>query len=120
MTGEQQQFQGRKFKQALRRMNDGKATGPDNIPVEVWKSLEEGIGWLCWLLRVNNIYEKEKIPHAWRCSDVVQIYKEKGVIQDCKNYRGIKLMSHTMKLYEGIIERRVRGETLVGDHVIRG
>ena len=24
-------------------------------------------------------------------------------------------MSHTMKLYERIIERRVRGETLVGD-----
>lgn len=101
-------------KQALRGMNDGKATGPDNIPVEVWKSLEEeGIGWLCWLL--NKIYEKEKIPDAWRCSDVVQIYKEKGDIQDCKNYRGIKLMSHTMKLYERIIERRVRGETLVGD-----
>ena len=46
-------------------MNDGKATGPDNIPVEVWKCLEEeeGIGWLCWLL--NKIYEKEKIPDAW-------------------------------------------------------
>ena len=63
-------------KQALRWMNDGKATGPDNIPVEVWKSLEEGIGCLCWLL--NKIYEKEKIPDAWRCSHVVQIYKEKG------------------------------------------
>ena len=46
---------------------------------------------------------------------MVQIYKEKGDIQDCKNYTGIKLMSHTMKLYERIIERRVRGETLVGD-----
>ena len=46
---------------------------------------------------------------------MVQIYKEKGDIQDCKNYRGIKLMSLTMKLYEKIIERRVRGETLVGD-----
>ena len=45
---------------------------------------------------------------------MVQIYKEKGDIQDCKYYRGIKLMSHTMKLYERIIERRVRGETLVG------
>ena len=33
-------------KQALTGMNDGKATGPDNIPVVEWQSLEEeGIGW---------------------------------------------------------------------------
>ena len=70
------------------------------------------------MLVLNKIYEKEKIPDAWRCSDVVQIYKEKGDIQDCKNYRGIKLMSHTMKLYERIIERRVRGETLEGDEQV--
>ena len=26
---------------ALRNMKNGKATGPDNLPVEVWKNLEE-------------------------------------------------------------------------------
>ena len=46
----------------------------------MWKSLEEGIGWLYWLL--NKIYEKEKIPDGWRCSDVVKIYKEKEDVQD--------------------------------------
>jgi len=31
-------------KDALRKMRGGKAVGPDNIPVEIWKSLgEEGI-----------------------------------------------------------------------------
>ena len=40
------------------------------------------------------------------------IYKEKGhIIQDCGNYRGIKLMSHTMKIWERIIEGRPREET---------
>ena len=44
-------------------MKDGKATWPDYIPVEVWRSLEEeGLEWLCWL--VNKTYEKEKIPDA--------------------------------------------------------
>ena len=27
--------------------------------------------------------------------------KNKGNVQSCTNYRGIKLMSHTMKLWEG-------------------
>ena len=52
---------------------------------------------------------------AWRDSVIVPKYKEKGDIQDCGNYRGIKVMSHTMKIWEGIIERRVRAETEIGE-----
>ena len=51
----------------------------------------------------------------WRDNVIVPIYKEKGNIQDCGNYRGIKLMSHAMKIWERIIERRLRGETTIGD-----
>ena len=45
----------------------------------------------------------------------IPIYKEKGDIQDCGNYRGVKLMSHTMKIWERIIDRRLREETTIGD-----
>ena len=34
----------------------------------------------------------------------------------CGNYRGIKLMSHTMKLWERMIERRLRKETQVTEN----
>jgi hypothetical protein len=34
-----------------------------------------------------------------------------GDMQSCTNYRRIKLMSHTMKLCEMIIEHRLRGVT---------
>ena len=34
--------------------------------------------------------------------------KDKGDVQDCNNYRGIKLLSHTMKLWETVIEGRLR------------
>jgi hypothetical protein len=44
---------------------------------------------------------------------LIPIYKNKGDIQHCANYRGIKLMSHTMKLWERVIERRLRKETHV-------
>jgi hypothetical protein len=37
--------------------------------------------------------------------------QEQGDVQNCTNYRGIKLMSHTMKLWEKIIEHHLRGMT---------
>ena len=94
---------------ALAKMKNGKAMGPDGIPVEVWKVLgEEGID-LLWDL-FEKIYEQEEIPDEWRNSVVVPIYKEKGDVQDCNNYRRIKLMSHTMKIWERVIDQRLRME----------
>jgi hypothetical protein len=37
-------------------------------------------------------------------------------VQSCTNYQGIKLMSHTMKLWERIIEHRLRGVTNVTEN----
>ena len=104
----------REVRRALGRMKKGKAVGPDGIPVEVWRCLgEEGIDIL-WDL-FNKIYQQEKIPEGWRNSLLLPIYKEKGDIQDCGNYRGIKLMPHTMKIYERVIEARIREETNVSE-----
>ena len=47
------------------------------------------------------------MPREWRFSTVIPLYKNKGDIQDCNNYRGIKLLSHTMKLWERVIEKRL-------------
>ena len=52
----------------------------------------------------------------WRKSILVPIYKNKGDIQSCTNYRGIKLMCHTMKIWERIIERRLRYETTISEN----
>ena len=46
---------------------------------------------------------------------MVPIFKEKGDIQDCGNYKGIKLMSHTLKIWERIIGKRLREETKIGE-----
>jgi hypothetical protein len=50
------------------------------------------------------------MPDEWR-STLVPIFKNKGDIQSCTNYRGIKPMSHTMKLWERVIEHRLREMT---------
>ncbi|KAM2624012.1 hypothetical protein TB1_031028 [Malus domestica] len=100
---------------ALKKMKHRKAVGPDDIPIEVWKVLgETGITWLTNLF--NRILKTKKMPNEWRMSTLVPIYKNKGDVQNCMNYRGIKLMSHTMKLWERVIEHRLRQETRVLDN----
>ena len=73
-----------------------------------------------WLTKLfNKIVTTKRISDAWRKSILIPIYKNKGDIQNCANYRGIKLMSHTMKLWEKVIENRIRAETLVSNNQFR-
>ncbi|KAK3536514.1 hypothetical protein QTP86_013837 [Hemibagrus guttatus] len=94
-------------RKALKRMKSGKAVGPDNILVEVWKCLgEAAVEFLTSLF--NKVLESGKMPEEWRRSVLVPIFKNKGDVQSCSNYRVIKLMSHTMKLWERVVEARLR------------
>ncbi|KAK3510925.1 hypothetical protein QTP70_027101 [Hemibagrus guttatus] len=94
-------------RKALKRMKSGKAVGPDDIPLEVWKCLgEAAVEFLASLF--NRVLESEKMPEEWRRSVLVPIFKNKGDVQSCSNYRGIKLMSHTMKVWERVVEARLR------------
>ena len=60
---------------------------------------EVGVNYLTSLF--NKILAGERIPDEWRKRTLISIYKNKGDVQDCSNYRGVKLMSHTMKLWKG-------------------
>ena len=52
-------------KNTLRRMKKGKAVGPDELPVEVWKCMGEmGIEFLTRLF--NRILMGERIPEEWK------------------------------------------------------
>ena len=99
---------------AIRRLKNAKAVGPDELPVEAWKSLGKvGVDKVTVLM--EKIWREETMPEEWRGSVITPVYKEKGNIQDCGNYRGIKLMSHTMKIWEKIIDQRMREETTIGE-----
>ena len=96
-----------KVKNALRRMKKGKAVGPDELPVEVWKCMRKmEIKSLTRLF--NRLLVGERMPEEWRRSVLIPIYKNKRDQQCCGNYREIKLMSHTVKVWERIIEARLR------------
>ncbi|XP_070039771.1 uncharacterized protein [Nicotiana tomentosiformis] len=82
---------------AMRKMSRGKATGPDEISVEFWKRVSKA--GLEWLTRIFNvIFRTKKMPEEWRWSTIIPVHNNKGDIQNCNNYRGIKLLSHTMKV----------------------
>ena len=64
------------MKNALRRIKKGKAVGPDELPVEVWKCTGEmGIDFLTRLF--NKLLVGERMPEEWR-SVHIPIYKNKG------------------------------------------
>ena len=88
-------------------MKNGKAVGPDDIPVDVWKCLGEiALEFLTKLY--NRTMESERMPEEWRDSVPIPIFKNKGDIQSCSNYRA----RHTMKR---IVERRLRSELTFSD-----
>ena len=81
----------------------------DNIPIEVRKYL--GGKCIVWLIKVfNKILRSKRMPNEWKNSTLIPIYKNKRDIQSYGNYRGIKLMNYIMKLWERVIERRLRKE----------
>ncbi|KAK3525135.1 hypothetical protein QTP86_018096, partial [Hemibagrus guttatus] len=64
-------------RKALKRMKSGKAVGPDDIPVEVWKCLgEAAVEFLANLF--NRVLESERMPEEWR-SVLVPIFKNKDL-----------------------------------------
>ncbi|VDO98113.1 unnamed protein product [Heligmosomoides polygyrus] len=48
------------------------------------------------------------MPDDWRNSTIVPTFKQKGDAFECSNYRGFKLISHTMKIYERLVDSRLR------------
>ena len=62
-------------------MKNGKAVGPDDIPIEAWKSLGS-LGVLMLTVLFNHILNTGKMPHQWRLSFITPIYKEKSSVQD--------------------------------------
>ena len=99
---------------AMNRMKTGKAVGSDDIPVEAWKCLGElAIDFLTILF--NKILEDERMPDEWKRSVLVPIFKNKGDVQSCSSYRSIKLISHTMKLWERVVEARLRHEVTISE-----
>ena len=56
----------------------------------------------------NGLLMGESMPESWKRSTVVPLYKGKGNVLECGNYRTIKLLEHGMKVKERVLEKRLR------------
>ena len=100
------------------KMTGNRAGGPDRIPFEVWKTMgEQGI---VFLEKQLNEVITSGIPYSWRLSELTPLFKGKCSILECSNYRGIKLISHTLKLLERIIDQRLRHMVELGNNETNG
>ena len=57
---------------------------------------------------LREVWRSEKISDEWTRSVIVPISRNKGDILDCKQYRGIKLYEHRLKVLERVLDERVR------------
>lgn len=60
---------------------------------------------VCYLIRY--LLVEDKILKTWRKSCVAPTSNGKGDVWKCGNYRGTKLVCHSMKILENIINKRV-------------
>ncbi|GFO40389.1 RNA-directed DNA polymerase from mobile element jockey-like [Plakobranchus ocellatus] len=81
---------------AIKKMKNGKATGPDNIPVEIIKALDNlGIDLTTKFL--NAIYDSGTIPEDL-CKSVFIVLPKTPGATECELHRAISFMSHFTKI----------------------
>ena len=97
-------------KRAVKKLKNGKTPGVDGITNEMLR-----YGGECmveWLTRVIVVCFKEgRVPKDWMKAIIIPIYKGKGDKGECKNYRGISLLSMPGKVYGRVLIEKVEGLT---------
>ncbi|XP_078580636.1 uncharacterized protein LOC144864435 [Branchiostoma floridae x Branchiostoma japonicum] len=92
------------IRKAISSLKNGKAAGPDGIPPEAWKEAGNlSVEALHPLL--SRIWLEERTPTDWKRGTIIKLPK-KGDLTQCKNWRGIMLLSVASKLLCRIILNR--------------
>ena len=89
-------------------LNSNKATGPNSIPNEIFHLIKLIIADPLSKL-INLSFEKEKAIYFdnLKISKAVPIFKDKGNLLECNNYRPISLLSNINKIIEKLMYKRL-------------
>ena len=92
-------------------MKDGKAPGVCSVYAEMLKA--GGDPTLKGLHRLFcSVWNSGAIPTDWKRGIVVPIWKGKGDIRECNNYRGVTLLSVPGKAFARLVLNRIRPQLL--------
>ena len=70
------------IRQAIQGLKVRKVAGPSGVTAEMIKAAgEQAVDWLTNIC--NRIVKEETIPESWQMSELVSIYKGKGVVLEC-------------------------------------
>ena len=89
----------------LKAMKNGKATGDDQIPIEVYQSSPTAKTRLFALVR--RCWHDEDVPEKLVLGVFIPLYKNKGSVDDMSKYRFICLLSHAYKLLSAYLLLRL-------------
>ena len=92
---------------AIDHLPTGKAAGMDAIAPELIKVAK---GTLIEKLHelLSDCWEDGKLPQEMRDCKIITIYKNKGQMSDCNNYRGISLLSIIGKTFARVALKRLQ------------
>uniref|UniRef100_H3B0L2 Reverse transcriptase domain-containing protein n=1 Tax=Latimeria chalumnae TaxID=7897 RepID=H3B0L2_LATCH len=91
---------------SIESLKKKKAPGSDNITAELLQAGEEHTVKAMHKL-FNKIYKQEQVPSEWGKAIIVPICK-KGDKSECKNYKGISLLSALRKAFTKTLQRRMK------------
>ena len=106
-TETEDQISEKEMNVAIKKLKRNKSLGPDKIPNEIFiEANKETRKVLKEIL--EKVHKEEEIPRCWEEGEIIRLYKGKGLKRKCSNERGITLSSNVGKLYERIINERVK------------
>ena len=93
-------------KYAITKLKNGKAPGTDNITAELLKADAEFPAKRMHEL-LGKVWNHGTIPHDWKKGIIIKLPK-KGNLKECKNSRGITLLSILGKILGRVVVDRIR------------
>ena len=105
VEGPIERFVMKNVSEAVGRMRNGNARGRSGIVKEHFTASQNGKQVILEI--ANEILNGSAMSKDWG-SIGVPIYKKKGSVMVCRNYRGAKLLEHGMKVVERLLEKRLR------------